>query len=68
MSTQAAARNLNTISQFVESNPAFCPTAIRSLIANRTKNGFADVVVKIGRRVYIDLDEFWRWAEKVREK
>jgi hypothetical protein len=60
-------RNLRTIPQFVERNPAFCPTALRSLVANRHKNGFADVVIKIGRRVYIDQTAFWRWLERVRE-
>jgi len=37
---------------------------LRSLIFNRTKNGFHKVVKKIGRRVLIDEAAFFAWVNE----
>ena len=42
--------NLKTVRQVAELNPAFSESALRWLIFNSTKNGFDDVIVKLGRR------------------
>lgn len=36
---------------------------LRSLIFNREKNGFNKVVKKVGKRVLIDEQAFFRWVE-----
>ena len=37
----------------------------RALMFHRDSNGFASCVKRIGRKVYIDEDAFFRWVEKV---
>jgi hypothetical protein len=57
-------RNLQAVSKFVaDSRGAFTEPQIRWHLHNKERNGLAAVggVVKIGRRIYIDLDGFERW-------
>lgn len=58
------ARNLKAVPQAVEGTP-FTQSQMRWWIFNERHNGLADhgVVVRIGRRVYIDMDAFGRWID-----
>lgn len=56
------ARNLKTISQFAGDNP-FTEPQLRWWIFTSADNGLANAgaIVRIGRRVYIDVDGFDAW-------
>ena len=56
------ARNLKTVSQFAASS-AFTEPQLRWWIFHSADNGMAaaGAVVRVGRRVYLDLDGFDRW-------
>ncbi len=58
--------NLLTVKQVAESSPAFSEASIRWLIFNGESNGFAEVLVKVGRRVLIDVRKLDEWLEKNR--
>jgi hypothetical protein len=49
------------VRQFCEANPAFTEGGIRWLLFNREQNGLDRAVVKLGRRVLIDVDGFFVW-------
>ena len=51
-------RNLKTVKQIAELNPAFSEAALRWIRFNAETNGFESAFVKVGRRVLIDLTEF----------
>ena len=55
-------RNLQTVAQFANGTP-FTEGQIRWWIFQADSNGMndADVVVRIGRRVYLDTDAFEQW-------
>lgn len=55
-------RNLKTVAQFANGTP-FTEGQIRWWIFQADNNGMADadVVLRIGRRVYIDTDAFENW-------
>lgn len=55
-------RNLKTVTQFAEDSPWSEPQ-LRWLIFNAETNGMkaAGAVVRIGRRVYLDVDAFDAW-------
>lgn len=59
-------RNLRTISQFCEQYPAFTQGSVRWHVFNAADNGLDDLgaIVRVGRRVYIDVDLFFKWIEK----
>ena len=56
--------DLKTVRQVAELNPAFSENGIRWLIFNRERNGFAQVVVKLGGRVFLDINKLNEWVEK----
>ena len=58
---------LITVQELAESpeNP-FTAGQIRWWIFRETLNGFDSVVVRVGKRVYIDHDAFERWLEEHR--
>ena len=39
---------------------------LRHLIFHSHENGFDSVLIRIGRRLYLDEDAFYRWAKKHR--
>lgn len=41
----------------------FTESSIRWLIFNKKKNGFGMCVIKVGRKVLIDLDRFEKWVD-----
>jgi len=56
--------NLQTVSQFAESNPAFPIGGLRWMIFNEDKNGLkaAGAIVRVGRKVLIDTDKYFQWV------
>jgi hypothetical protein len=56
-----APENLRTVKQFVQECPAFTEQGIRWLIFNAESNGFSAVIVRVGRRVLLDREEFRRF-------
>ena len=59
------ARNLKTVAAFLTERPTFTPGQVRWWIFNERNNGMREqcVVVRLGRRVYIDADAFDRWVD-----
>jgi hypothetical protein len=59
------ARNLKTVTAFVAERQAFTTGQVRWWIFNESNNGMKQqgVVVRLGRRVYLDLDAFDRWVD-----
>lgn len=57
-------RELKTVADFAASGP-FTEAQLRWWIFNETHNGMQQhaVTVRIGRRVYIDVDAFNRWVD-----
>lgn len=59
-------RNLKTVSAFAANpNSPFSEAQVRWWIFNERRNGMAHhgVVVRLGRRVYIDVPAFDRWVD-----
>ena len=59
-------RNLRRVNQFLQDNPAFTNGQIRWLIFNSHSNGLdeAGAIVRMPRRVFIDIDRFFEWLEQ----
>jgi hypothetical protein len=55
-------RNLKSVAQFAADSP-FTEAQVRWWIFNAASNGLQSVVVRIGRRVYIDVDAFAAWVD-----
>lgn len=57
-------RNLKTVNNFANESP-FSPGQLRWYIFNEATNGMRDhgVIVRVGRRVYIDVNAFDRWID-----
>jgi hypothetical protein len=49
-----------------ESGGLFTEGALRWHVFNATETGLARAIVRVGRRVYIDVDEFERWLGEQR--
>lgn len=58
------ARTLKTIRQFADETP-FPENQLRAWIARASENGFQKfgLPVRVGRRVYIDPEAFYRWVD-----
>jgi len=58
-------RTIRTVAQFCDENPAFSQNSVRWLIFNARANGLgeAGAIVRLGRRVYVDVDAFFGWLE-----
>lgn len=54
-------RNLKSVTQFAAESP-FTEAQLRWWIFNASTNGLQSAVVRIGRRVYIDVDAFSAWV------
>lgn len=55
-------RNLKSVTQFAADSP-FTEAQLRWWIFNASTNGLQSAVVRIGRRVYIDVDAFAAWVD-----
>jgi hypothetical protein len=55
-------RNLQTVTEFSSASP-FSEGQLRWFIFNSQANGLAkaDAIVRVGRRVYVDVDNFEGW-------
>lgn len=62
-------RNLQTVTSFVASGP-FSEGQLRWWIFTSKTNGLdaAEAVIRVGRRVYIDVDRFEDWIEQQNER
>lgn len=58
-------RDLKTVRQFAECNPAFSEASLRWQIAKAKENGLAEsgAILRNGRRVLIDADKFFTWLD-----
>ncbi len=56
-------RKLVTVDQFCADNPAFTKGSMRWLLFRRDNNGLSRAILKVGRRVLIDVDEFFEWID-----
>lgn len=58
------ARQLATVGKFAAQSP-FTEHQLRWWLFNRDRNGLADAgaVVRLGRRIYIDVNRFDQWIE-----
>lgn len=57
---------LRTVKQVAAACPAFSVGSLRWHIFNAESNGLRVALVKVGGRVYIDLDRFEQWLETQR--
>jgi hypothetical protein len=62
-----AARHTATVKQTVETYHWLTESALRSLVFDAKAKGLDRAVIRIGRRVLIDLDEFDAWLDQHRE-
>ena len=57
-------RPLLTVQQFVEKHPAFTPGGLRWWLFHREDNGLKRAVVRVGRRLLLDEEEFFAWVDE----
>jgi hypothetical protein len=64
--TAQLTRRYATVAQFAEANPAFSEASLRWHIFEAPRNGLqaAAAIVRVGRRVLIDVDRFERWIRQ----
>ena len=55
--------NVVSVRQLAEACPAFTEASVRWWIFNAETNGLNSALVRVGRRVLIDVPEFERWLE-----
>ena len=68
MTTQNIPTRLLTINNFVEEHKSFAtPGGIRHLIFHSESNGFKSAFKRIGSRVLIDENEFFKCVERNNE-
>ena len=60
------AESLRTVAQLAEALPAFDEAAIRRLIFHAEEIGLSHAIVRIGRRVYVDVRDFEQWLDQRR--
>lgn len=57
-----------TVKQMADVCPAITEGQLRWWIFHADKNGFGDVMIKIGGRVFIDSEAFGSWLAKHKNK
>lgn len=61
-------QRLRTVRQLCEEYPRiFTEGSLRHLIFNGERNGFGRCIIRIGRRLYIDLEALQEWMAKHRD-
>jgi hypothetical protein len=55
-------RKLKSVAQFAADSP-FTEAQVRWWIFNAATNGLQPALIRIGRRVYIDVDAFASWID-----
>ena len=58
---------LGSVTDVVNLHCGLTEGALRALLIRRHANGLAPYVIKVGRRVFIDLNGFQRWLMSQRE-
>lgn len=61
-------RSVLTVSQLAKKHPAFREGGIRHWIFHGEKNGFKNVLRRIGRKILIDEQLFFDWLDKQNNK
>jgi hypothetical protein len=63
------AKNLKTVAAFVGGSP-FTEPQVRWWLFNANENGLNEsgAVIRIGRRIYLDVDAFDRWIDSQNAK
>lgn len=56
-------RKLKTVKAFCDGTP-FSESQLRWWIFNAESNGLAPAIVRIGKRVYIDVEQFDEWVSR----
>lgn len=59
-----AVPNLLTVQMFVQKHPAFTAGGLRWLLFHRQENGLSRAVVRCGRKLLIDEEEFFSWLSE----
>lgn len=57
--------DLISVNDFSDKYPTFTRGTLRAYIFNAKKNGFNEVIRRIGSRVYIKEHLFFEWIEKI---
>jgi hypothetical protein len=65
--TATPAPELLTVAQVAERGP-LSYQALRWLLFNRAQNGLDTAVVRVGRRILLDVDAYDRWLLSGRER
>ena len=60
------AKNLRTIKQLAEQCPGFTEASLRKLVFDAPNNNLESAIVRVGRRLFIDLAAFDKWLEERR--
>jgi hypothetical protein len=63
LSQESRFPQLRTVDQLCQEHPAFTPGGIRWLLFHRHSNGLESAVVRVGRRVFIDVERFFAWVD-----
>jgi len=58
---------LRSVQQVADTCPAVTIGQLRWWIFNAEQNGFGVVLVRVGGRVYVDIDAFNMWLEQKRQ-
>lgn len=57
--------DLISVNDFADKYPTFTKGTLRAYIFNADKNGFREVIRRIGSRVYIKENSFFQWVDKI---
>ncbi len=57
-------KRLATIKEFCRENTQFREGGIRALIFHSDDNGFRKVLVRVGRKILLDVDAFELWLDQ----
>jgi len=64
---QRPTKDIMTVKGFAQRFPTFSEGALRWMIFRKTKNGFDKAFVKVGRRLLIDVEEFFSIISELKE-
>lgn len=66
MFNEISTKKFVTVKQAADLYPAFNESSFRWFIFNEHQNDFQSCVIRVGRKVLIDLDMFETWLENQR--
>ena len=56
--------NYLTVKQMATKHPAFSESSLRYHIFNETKNGIDKAIKRVGRKILINEEYFFKWVEE----